>query len=123
MRRITSKNTRPEVAVRSLLHRMGFRFRLHRRDLPGCPDLVFPAKRKLIFVHGCFWHQHSTCIAGRMPKSQKSYWHPKLRANVERDRTNLRRLRRMGWNVKVIWECEVLLSKQFADRLKRFLTS
>jgi len=85
MRRIRSANTKPELVVRSLTHRLGYRFRLHRRDLPGRPDLVFPSKRRVIFVNGCFWHQHRRCIDGRIPKSNTAYWSPKLSNNKKRD--------------------------------------
>jgi DNA mismatch endonuclease (patch repair protein) len=106
MRRILSANTKPEMAVRTLAHRLGYRFRLHRRDLPGCPDLIFPSKRKAIFVHGCFWHQHRRCIDGRTPKSNTGYWSPKLANNTKRDKKNRRRLIAMGWAYLVVWDCQ-----------------
>jgi DNA mismatch endonuclease (patch repair protein) len=108
MAAIQSKDMKPEIFVRSLVHRMGYRFRLHRKDLPGKPDLVFPSRRKVIFVHGCFWHQHQkkTCADGRAPKSNLSYWAAKLARNVERDSDNIAALRALGWRVLVIWECE-----------------
>lgn len=104
---VRSEDTTPELFVRRLVHRMGYRFRLHRRDLPGCPDMVFPSRRKVIFVHGCFWHQHRCKRGRRIPKSNNAYWRSKLGRNVERDRKNQRRLRTMGWDVLVLWECQL----------------
>src|SRR5690348_9565964 len=107
MRRIRKTNTKPELAVRRVAHRMGYRYRLHRRDLPGTPDLVFPSRRKIIQVHGCFWHQHSGCRLARVPKSRPDYWLPKLRRNTERDAASEALLSAQGWEVLIIWECEV----------------
>ncbi|MBZ5681468.1 MAG: DNA mismatch endonuclease Vsr [Acidobacteriia bacterium] len=121
MRRIRSKDTKPEMAVRSLVHRLGYRFRLHRNDLPGRPDLVFPSSRKLIFVHGCFWHQHKRCTDGRLPKSRKSYWKPKLQANTERDKRHRAKLRSLGWDVLVIWDCETANMAKLVTKLRQFL--
>ena len=121
MRRIRSKGMAPELAVRSLVHRLGHRFRLHRRDLPGTPDLVFPKAKAVIFVHGCFWHQHSRCRDGRVPSSNKDYWSPKLETNVARDRRNRRRLRRLGWTVLTIWECEIKDLERVGVRIVGFL--
>ena len=123
MRRIRSKDTKPEVTVRSLVHRLGYRFRLHRSDLPGRPDLAFPGLRKLIFVHGCFWHQHTSCADGRMPKSRKSYWVPKLRGNTERDKGHRARLQKLGWDVLVIWDCETTNLDKLNAKLRKFLSS
>ena len=95
------------MLIRRMLHGLGYRYTLHRRDLPGAPDLVFPSRKKVILVHGCFWHQHKGCIDGRLPKSREDYWLPKLLHNVERDRRNIRKLRRSGWKVMKVWECEV----------------
>ncbi|RVP97122.1 very short patch repair endonuclease [Sinorhizobium meliloti] len=105
---IRGKDTKPEMVVRRLVHSLGYRYRLHRRDLPGCPDLVFSARRKVIFVHGCFWHRHpdSTCKLARLPKSREEFWVPKLESNASRDRRNEQALKDQGWNVLVIWECE-----------------
>lgn len=107
MAQIRSKDTKPEFAVRSLLHKMGYRFRLHRRDLPGNPDIVMPKYRSVIFVHGCFWHFHKKCRDGKIPATNKKYWSKKLQYNQLRDKTNIKKLRDGGWRVLVIWECEV----------------
>ena len=115
---VRSKNTGPELAVRRLVHSLGYRYRLHRRDLPGVPDLVFPARRAVIFVHGCFWHRHANC--GRVPKSRLSYWLPKLNRNRTRDRRHVKALARDGWRTLVIWECEVR-DKKLARRISHFL--
>ncbi|MFP6871615.1 MAG: DNA mismatch endonuclease Vsr [Nitrospinota bacterium] len=109
MRAIRSKGMKPEMIVRSITHRMGFRYRLHRSDLPGKPDLVFPDRRKAIFVHGCFWHQHTakTCKITRIPKSNLEYWIPKLERNNARDKKNRSALRKLGWDVLIVWECQL----------------
>lgn len=109
MRRIRGKHTKPELLVRSLVHRLGYRFRLHRRDLPGKPDLVFPTRKKVIFVNGCFWHYHDDpdCKRARLPKSNQEFWTPKLQGNRERDKQNQARLNELGWEVLVIWECQI----------------
>jgi DNA mismatch endonuclease, patch repair protein len=123
MRRVAGKNTKPELAVRSMAHRLGFRFSLHRRDLPGNPDLAFPCRGKVIFVHGCFWHGHA-CRAGRnRPASRQSYWIPKLDRNKARDAANRRRLRAMGWGVLTVWECELKNPERLSRRVARFLES
>jgi DNA mismatch endonuclease, patch repair protein len=120
MRRIKSKGMKPELIVRSLVHRMGYRYRLHLQDLPGKPDLVFAGQRKIIEVRGCFWHQHSGCPDGHVPRSHINYWRPKLNRNKERDRANSKRLRARGWRVLVIWECEIG-DKQLSAKLHKFL--
>src|SRR5437016_10732119 len=108
MSRIRSKDTKPELLVRRLIHTLGYRYRLHRRDLPGVPDLVFPSRRAVIFVHGCFWHRHKRCKGGaRAPKSRLKYWKPKLEGNSVRDARNRKSLLRNGWRVLVIWECQL----------------
>ena len=121
MARIRSKDTKPEMLIRRMLHRLGYRYALHRRDLPGAPDLVFPTRRKIIFVHGCFWHQHEGCIDGRVPKSREDYWKPKLLRNVVRDRRNTCKLRRRGWKVMKVWECDTADTRGLLTRLVRFL--
>jgi DNA mismatch endonuclease (patch repair protein) len=123
MRRIKSKGTKPEILIRRLAHSMGFRFRLHSPKLPGKPDIVFTKLKRIIEVRGCFWHQHGTCIDSRIPKSRVEYWRPKLRGNVMRDRKNLRQLRRQGWRILVLWECDVMTSdrRQLKTKVKEFL--
>ena len=122
MSRVKSKDTKPEVVVRKLTHRMGFRYRLHVRTLPGAPDLVFRSRRKVIFVHGCFWHRHKrSCPLTRWPKSKLEFWKPKLEENRKRDQRNRRRLRRLGWEVLVIWECELADLQTVARRVENFL--
>ncbi len=123
MKAIRSKDTSPEMAVRRLVHGMGYRYRLHRKNLPGKPDLVFGPKRKVIFVHGCFWHQHSNCVDGRKPKSNTGYWSEKLERNVRRDAENRTRLEADGWEVLVVWECETARPEALTARLHAFLTS
>ena len=107
MSRIREKNTSPELKVRSLIHRLGFRFRLHRKDLPGKPDLVFPSRKKVIFVHGCFWHGHNCARGHRVPKTNSRYWVDKIHRNTERDVNHQCDLKALGWDVLVIWECEI----------------
>lgn len=121
MGRVRSKDTGPEMTVRRLLHGMGYRYRLHRGDLPGRPDLVFPGRRAVIFIHGCFWHVH-VCRAGRnRPASNRGYWLKKLARNKQRDRENQARLHRLGWRVFVIWECETKQPDALAPRIVDFL--
>ena len=123
MAAIRSKDTGPEMMVRSLIHRMGYRFRLHAKDLPGKPDLVFRSHRKAIFVHGCFWHQHpkANCSDSRRPKSNTGYWQQKLDRNVERDASHLAALSKMKWKVLVVWDCETSDAGNLQKRLTRFL--
>lgn len=121
MSRIRSKNTAPELHVRRLLHRLGYRYRLHQKGLPGSPDIVFKGRRKAIFVHGCFWHQHLGCKVSHIPKSNSQYWREKLERNRERDSLNLHSLVDMGWDVLVIWECEASNSDSLSKLLCSFL--
>ena len=121
MRRIRSRDTTPEMVVRRMVHGMGYRYRLHGKDLPGKPDLVFKSRRKAIFVHGCFWHQHPGCQEGRLPKSNISYWRPKLERNQRRDAETHSALRDSGWRVLVVGECEVKDRTPLRRRLRRFL--
>ncbi len=121
MARIRSKNTSPEIILRCLIHRLGYRFRLHRKDLPGRPDIVFPSRRKIVLAHGCFWHQHPGCPEGRVPNSRREYWGPKLKRNEARDAINQALLQEQGWEVLVIWECELKDMTRLRSRLKRFL--
>ena len=120
--RVPGRDTSPELAVRSLLHRLGYRFRIHVRSLPGTPDIAIKRRKAAIFVHGCFWHQHPECKLGKLPRSRPEYWLPKLRGNVERDAAVEARLVAMGYKVLIVWECEVN-EPGLADRLSRFLGS
>ncbi len=106
MRAVKSKDTAPEMVVRRLVHGLGYRYRLHRRDLPGNPDLVFPGPRKIVLVNGCFWHGHDCARGARQPKANSEYWKAKINCNVERDQRNFRALQKAGWQVLIIWECE-----------------
>jgi DNA mismatch endonuclease (patch repair protein) len=119
MRRVRSRDTAPELTVRHTLRRLGYRYRLHVKNLPGTPDIVFMRRRKVVFVHGCFWHQHG-CALTNLPTSNVDYWHPKLRRNVERDAAAIRQLDQAGWSVLVVWECESTLA-DLQERLGRFL--
>ena len=121
MSRIKGRDTSPEIAVRSLLHRLGYRFRLHRKDLPGTPDVVFPRRRKVLMVHGCFWHRHPGCRYAYVPKSRTDFWMGKFGRNVARDKTAQRQLQEKGWDVMVIWECELRYRSVLTDRLVEFL--
>jgi len=121
MARVPQKGSRPEMVVRRMTHRLGYRYRLHDASLPGKPDLVFGGRRKVIFVNGCFWHRHPGCALARMPKSRRDFWEPKLAANRDRDIRNEALLRSMGWDVLTIWECEIKDSEQLRERLIAFL--
>ncbi|UNY41766.1 endonuclease [Burkholderia phage Milagro] len=121
MSRIKGRNTKPELIVRSLIHRLGYRYRLHGKGLPGRPDLVFSKRRKVIFVHGCFWHRHEGCRLARLPKSRLDFWRPKLEANAERDKEVERQLSALGWKVLTIWECEVKDEVVLTLRVRAFL--
>lgn len=123
MRAVKSKDTRPERIVRQLAHGMGYRYRLHRKDLPGKPDLVFGPRRKVVFVHGCFWHQHDagSCRGGRVPKLREEYWRPKLERNKARDALTLVALEKAGWAALVLWECELKDRESVKKRLQGFL--
>jgi DNA mismatch endonuclease (patch repair protein) len=122
MARIRGRDTRPEMAVRHFAHALGFRYRLHRRDLPGTPDIVFSRFRTVIFVHGCFWHRHEGCRRATMPKTRRDFWQAKFDANVERDRRNIAMLEAADWTVIVIWECQALSKRHalatFLERLR-----
>ena len=119
MSRIRGQDTAPELAVRRTAHRLGLRFRIHRSDLPGKPDLVFPRHNLVLFVHGCFWHCHRNCKAASMPKSRRSYWRNKLARNVERDKANAAKLRKLGWRVHTVWECQAKDPGRLERMLKR----
>ena len=121
MSRIRGKHTLPEIAVRSMLHRQGYRFRLHRRDLPGNPDIVLPKYGTAIFVQGCFWHRHTGCKFAYTPRSNRAFWLAKFRKNVARDGLNSARLRALGWRVLYVWECETRQLGKLSTRLTRLL--
>lgn len=123
MSRVRSKNTRPELAVRKLVKALGYKFRLHDKSLPGRPDLVFPNKRKAIFIHGCFWHRHGCANGQRLPKSRVGFWEEKLISNRRRDIHNLRRLNRLGWRYLIIWECRLRKPESIERKLVKFLQS
>jgi DNA mismatch endonuclease (patch repair protein) len=121
---VRGKDTKPELVVRRLVHGMGYRYRLHSASLPGKPDLVFPGRRKVIFVHGCFWHRHpsSSCKLARMPKSRLEFWLPKLEGNRLRDERNQRELKKQGWKVLSIWECQIVNLASLSNRIRSFLS-
>jgi DNA mismatch endonuclease, patch repair protein len=121
MRLVKSINTGPEIAVRRLLHRLGFRFRLHSKSLPGKPDVVMPKWRTVVFIHGCFWHRHPRCRKASTPKSSVDFWKKKFAANVKRDRTVRRKLKSLGWRVCVVWQCELASPATLAARLDAFI--
>lgn len=123
MSRVRSADTKPEILVRRLAHSLGLRYRLHRSDLAGKPDLVFPSLGKVVFVHGCFWHQHSCKRGNRRPATNRSYWDQKLDRNVLRDQRVQRALRRDGWSVMVVWECQTKDENKLRRRLERFLST
>ena len=107
MSAIKSKNTKPEIEVRKLLHSLGYRFRLHRKDLPGTPDIVLPKYKTVIFVHGCFWHRHENCKYASIPKTRTEFWENKFKENIKRDQVNKKNLYKLGWNIVIVWECEL----------------
>ena len=118
MSRVRGKDTSPEIRVRRAAHALGLRYRLHRRDLPGTPDLVFPKYRVALFVHGCFWHRHHGCRKSSDPKSRRDYWQAKFAANVERDAKVADELEKLGWSVATIWECETRNSERVTSKLR-----
>ena len=122
MSRIRDKDTKPEMVVRSLVHRMGYRFRLHRKDLPGKPDLVFVRRRKVIFVHGCFWHMHACKYGRARPQTNAAFWEQKRRSNKTRDRENLDALKSLGWDVLVVWQCQTRNIEALSQRIGAFLS-
>ena len=118
---IRSKDTIPEIVVRRLVHALGYRFRVHRKDLPGRPDLVFPARRKVIFVHGCFWHQHPGCRVAHVPATRPDYWRAKFAATAERDERTMASIAALGWEALIIWECSLRDREALSDTLRTFL--
>ena len=121
MAKIKGKNTRPEIAVRSILHRAGYRFRIHVARLPGKPDVVLARYRTVVFVHGCFWHRHKGCKAATTPKSHRKFWADKFKRNVANDRKHLGQLRRLGWRVVVVWECQLKRPERVLGRIEKVL--
>lgn len=121
MARVHARDTKPEMLVRRMVHAMGYRYRLHAKDLPGKPDLVFRSRKKVLFVHGCFWHRHPGCVLARLPKSHQDFWMPKLTANRLRDMKCERSLEEAGWGVLVIWECELGDVSQLKAKIRGFL--
>jgi DNA mismatch endonuclease, patch repair protein len=122
MRAVKGKDTAPEMIVRRIVHSMGYRYRLHRQDLPGKPDLVFPRLGKIIFIHGCFWHGHDCTRGARMPRANHAYWQRKITLNSLRDENSIASLRSQGWRVEVIWECELKDIRRMRARLAKFLS-
>jgi len=122
MARIKSKDTNPEMIVRKLVYHQGFRFRLHRKDLPGVPDLAFILKKKVIFVNGCFWHQHQGCKISHLPKSNTEYWHNKLAKTLDRDKKNQISLTETSWKILIIWECETKQTAMLLKKINKFLS-
>lgn len=122
MARVGQKNTKPELIVRKLLHGLGYRYRLHRKDLPGTPDICFISRKKAIFVHGCFWHRHEGCRRTTTPKTRTGFWEEKFRQNVARDHRKIDDLRKLGWNALVVWECETEDKSKLESRLIDFLS-
>ena len=120
MSAVRTKNTGPELSARKTLYALGYRYRLHRKGLPGRPDIVFPKLSKVVFIHGCFWHGHK-CSKGQLPKSRLTYWGPKIAANKRRDTRNVASLKRLGWKALVVWQCELKESEDFERRVKVFL--
>ena len=121
MSRVRSTDTKPEMRVRRLVHGLGYRYRLHVRERPGTPDLVFPSRRAVIFVHGCFWHRHENCALARLPKSRLDFWRKKLESNTTRDAAQQERLRELGWRVLVVWECQLGDTTKLTDTIRHFL--
>ncbi len=121
MSHISGKNTKPEILVRSLLHRMGYRFRIHKKDLPGRPDICLPKHKKVIFVHGCFWHGHENCSRSKRPTTNVEFWNKKIDGNIERDKENIKKLRRLGWQTLMIWTCEIKNQEELKNKLISFI--
>lgn len=121
MAAVHSKNTTPEKAVRRIVHKLGYRYRLHVDDLPGKPDMVFPKRHKIVFLHGCFWHRHSRCRYATQPKTNVEFWQRKFCKNVERDRCTQRKLKKMGWTILVVWQCELKDPEKLVRRIDAFL--
>jgi len=125
MSKISGKNTRPEILIRKIAHNLGYRFRLHRKELPGKPDLVFPKYNKVIFVNGCFWHGHNKCTRSKLPSTNKKFWREKIEGNKRNDKSNKIKLKKMGWDYLVIWQCDIKKSntERLEKKIKTFLPS
>jgi DNA mismatch endonuclease (patch repair protein) len=123
MAAVHSKNTKPELAVRKIVHSLGYRYRLHVQTLPGKPDLVFPARRKILFVHGCYWHRHRGCRYATSPKTNVRFWQDKFSANIQRDRRNVGALKKLGWAVMTIWQCQLKNPGKLGGRIDEFLSN
>ena len=121
MKRVKQRDTAPELVVRKLVFEKGYRYRIHRDDLPGSPDLVFPSRRKVVFVHGCFWHGHANCVRASLPKTHTKYWEDRISKNRERDERSISTLEQLGWSVYVVWECETKDVNSLEKRLLDFL--
>lgn len=121
MSRVSGRNTKPELLVRSLLHNMGYRFRLHRNDLPGKPDITLPKYKKVIFVHGCFWHSHLNCPRSKRPTTNEKFWREKLDKNMKRDKASVNKLQELGWDVLVVWTCEMKDTENLKNKLFSFI--
>jgi DNA mismatch endonuclease (patch repair protein) len=117
MSKVKRENTKPERTLRSLLHKQGYRFRIHRRDLPGKPDVVLPKYKSVIFVHGCFWHRHPGCVKASLPSTNTDFWEKKFEKTITRDKENIIKLRQMGWRVIVVWECELKNPERVVEKL------
>ena len=123
MSRVKSKNTKPEMMVRSIIYHLGYRYRLYQSDLPGKPDIVLPGRRKVIFIHGCFWHGHKECKRSARPSTNIPFWEEKLNKNIERDKQHLKQLRESGWDVLVVWQCELKDVDRLIEKLQHFLNN
>lgn len=123
MSNISGKNTKPEIIIRKIAHSLGYRFRLHKKDLPGKPDMVFPKYKKVIFVNGCFWHGHAGCVRSKLPVTRKKFWKEKIENNKKRDKANKIKLKKLGWEYLVIWQCEIKKSdyEKLGERIHTFL--
>lgn len=125
MSNISGKNTKPEIIIRKITHRLGYRFRLHGKDLPGKPDIVFPKYKKVIFVNGCFWHGHIKCSRSKLPATRKKFWKDKIEGNKKRDKANKIKLKKLGWDYLVIWQCQIKQSnyEKIGIKVSAFLES
>lgn len=121
MSRISGKDTKPEIVVRSLLHRMGYRFRLHKQSMPGRPDIILPKHKKVIFVHGCFWHGHKDCPRSKKPSTNVEFWNKKIDGNIERDKKNIKSLENLGWETLILWTCEIKNQDVLKHKLISFM--